>query len=64
MFGPTSVTAGILDVGTRKAEDERRRASTQGSGALCPPAVFLGQPAAFDIPNVPDVSDAAQVKTQ
>lgn len=57
MFGPTSVTAGILDIGTRKAEDERRRASAQGSGALCP-AKFLGQPAAFDIPNVPDVSDA------
>lgn len=55
MFGPTTVSTDILDLGTRKAEDERRQAmgSAMGTGALCP-SKFLGEPAAFDIPNVAD----------
>ena len=55
MFGPTTVSSDILDIGTRNAEDKRRQDMTSGTGALCP-AKFLGEPAAFDVPNVADVS--------
>jgi hypothetical protein len=55
MFGPTAVTSDILDIGTRSAEDKRRQDMSTGTGALCP-SKFLGQPAAFDLPNVADVS--------
>ncbi len=55
MFGPSAVSCDILDIGTRHAEDERKQAMSSGTGAICP-AKFLGQPAAFDIPNVADVS--------
>jgi len=53
MFGPTTVSSDILDIGTRNAEDKRRQDMTSGTGALCP-AKFLGEPAAFDVPNVAD----------
>lgn len=36
----------ILDIGSRRT-DERR-------GGLCPPRLALGEPGAFDLPNVPD----------
>lgn len=57
MFGPTAVTTDILDIGTRQADDKRKQAMVSGTGSLCP-AKFLGQPAAFDIPNVADVSQS------
>jgi len=50
MFGPSAVTSDILDIGTRNAEDKRKQAM-----GLCP-SKFLGEPAAFDLPNVSDVS--------
>jgi hypothetical protein len=55
MFGPSAVTTDILDIGSRNGEDKRRQAMASGSGAMCP-SKFLGAPAAFDIPNVADVS--------
>ena len=57
MFGPSAVTTDILDIGTRRAEDKRRQVIASGSGGMCP-SKFLGEPAAFDIPNVADVSAA------
>ena len=59
MFGPVTVSNDVLDIGTRNAEDKRKQsmASANGTGALCPPKMtFLGEPAAFDVPNVADVS--------
>jgi hypothetical protein len=60
MFGPSAVTTNILDIGTRSAEDKRRQVIASGSGAMCP-SKFLGEPAAFDIPNVADVSTATNI---
>jgi len=57
MFGPSAVTTDILDIGSRNGEDKRRQAMASGSGAMCP-SKFLGAPAAFDIPNVADVSSS------
>jgi len=49
----------ILDIGTHRYDENKRRSmtSTGGTAALCPPSLVLGDPAAFDIPNVPDVSN-------
>lgn len=43
----------ILDIGTRKARRQR--------GDLLAPAVTLGAPGQFDLPNVPDVSTAVSI---
>mmetsp|Transcript_3770 Transcript_3770/g.5632 ORF Transcript_3770/g.5632 Transcript_3770/m.5632 type:complete len:292 (+) Transcript_3770:78-953(+) len=53
MFGPAAVTTDILDIGTRQADDKRKQMMVSGTGSLCP-TKFLGQPAAFDVPNVAD----------
>jgi len=53
MFGPAAVSTDILDIGTRRAENEKKQLMATGTGALCPSRV-LGHPAAFDLPNVPD----------
>ena len=60
MFGAqTIISDDILDIGTRRAEDEKKQEMLSGgTGALCPSQLVLGQPAAFDLPNVPDVSKA------
>ena len=59
MFGTqTAISDDILDIGTRRSEDRKRQAMTSGgTGALCPSQMVLGEPAAFDLPNVPDVSN-------
>ena len=60
MFASGSiVSSDILDIGTRRYDENKRRSmtSTGGSAAIAPPSLVLGEPAAFDIPNVPDVSD-------
>lgn len=57
MFGPVTVSTDILDIGTRNAEDKKKQSMTSGTGALCPAKMnmnFLGEPAAFDVPNVAD----------
>ena len=57
MFGPAAVTADVLDIGTRQEEDKRRQMiASGGTGAMCA-SNFLGEPAAFEVPNVADVSD-------
>ena len=58
MFGAQiAISDDILDIGTRRHEDRKRQAmASGGTGALCPSDLVLGEPAAFDLPNVPDVS--------
>ena len=57
MFGPAAVTTDVLDIGTRQEEDKRRQMiASGGTGAMCA-SNFLGEPAAFEVPNVADVSD-------
>jgi hypothetical protein len=56
-FGPSPVIgADILDIGTRKAQQEQQHRGV-GSGAMRPPSLVLGEPGRFEIPNVADVSD-------
>lgn len=56
MFGPSaSIGNDILDIGSRKAESRNRRQRGGGS-AMGPPALTLGEPGAFEIPNVSNVS--------
>jgi hypothetical protein len=55
-FGPSPVIgADILDIGTRKAEQQQQHRGV-GSGAMRPPSLVLGEPGHFEIPNVADVS--------
>jgi len=51
MFGMEPLVIGhdILDIGSRKATDRSKRQLGMA------PHVMLGQPGAFDVPNVPDV---------
>jgi len=52
MFNPTaSISNDILDIGSRKAESRNRRQRGAGS-AIGPAALTLGEPGAFDVPNV------------
>lgn len=53
MFGPPAISTDILDIGTRRADNEKKQLMATGSGSLCPSRV-LGHPAAFDLPNVSD----------
>lgn len=60
MFAPgATISDDILDIGTRRFDEDKRRSmtSTGGTAALCPPSIVLGDPTAFDIPNVSDVSN-------
>lgn len=50
MLGSQVISDDILDIGNRRAEERR------GGASLCPPSLCLGEPSAFDVPNVPDVS--------
>lgn len=53
-FGPSPVIgADILDIGTRKAQQEQQHRGV-GSGAMRPPSLVLGEPGRFEIPNVAD----------
>jgi hypothetical protein len=45
----TMIGNDILDIGTRKARRQR--------GDILAPALSLGVPGQFDLPNVPDVSN-------
>jgi len=45
----------ILDIGTQKYEQRQQQVSA-GSGSMCPSAIQFGEPGAFDVPNVADVS--------
>ena len=52
------ITADILDIGSRRAEEkamEKRRMN--GGSAICPSPFRFGEPTAFELPNVPDVSN-------
>jgi 20S proteasome subunit beta 5 len=50
-----SITSDILDIGTRRHDEQRRAMSSMGgTAALCPSVMNFGEPGAFDIPNVPD----------
>lgn len=47
----------ILDIGTRRADDRKRQEMTLGgTSSLCPPMMRFGEPGAFDVPSVADVS--------
>jgi len=48
MLGSQVISDDILDIGNRRAEERR------GGASLCPPSLCLGEPSAFDVPNVPD----------
>ncbi len=56
------VSNDILDIGTRRYDNQKRQSvtasagTTGGTAGLCPPDMVLGMPGAFDVPNVPDVS--------
>ena len=53
----TAITDDVLDIGTRRAEKNGAAANGHNTiGAICPPPLILGEPGAFDIPNVSDVS--------
>ena len=45
----------LLDIGSRRAAT-RGRCAHQSEGAQAVPTLKLGEPGAFDLPNVPDVS--------
>lgn len=45
----------LLDIGSRRAA-ARGRCAHQSEGAEEVPTLKLGEPGAFDLPNVPDVS--------
>jgi len=45
----------LLDIGSRRAAT-RGRCAHQPEGATAVPTLKLGEPGAFDLPNVPDVS--------
>lgn len=45
----------LLDIGSRRAA-ARGRCAHQSEGAEAVPTLKLGEPGAFDLPNVPDVS--------
>ena len=51
------VSSDILDIGTRKYDNLKRRdVASGGTAGLCPSEMVLGIPGAFDVPNVADVS--------
>lgn len=49
------ITSDILDIGTRRHDEQKRAMNSMGGTAsLCPSVMNFGEPGAFDIPNVPD----------
>jgi len=50
-----SISNGILDIGTRRNDEEKNQLMNSGGGTMvCLPDVLFGKPAAFDLPNVPN----------
>jgi 20S proteasome subunit beta 5 len=54
MFSSYSVPCSHLDIGTRRDDEMKKEGYTSGTGSMCPPKLFLGEPTAFDVPNVAD----------
>lgn len=52
-YGQAAIGCDLLDIGSRRAEQRRCQDS---AGSHAPPTLSFGEPGAFDLPNVQDVS--------
>lgn len=51
------ISADILDIGSRRAEEKAmQERALKGGSAICPSPFRFGEPTAFEVPNVADVS--------